>query len=224
MNDLTLCQSCGNEAIARVHSQWLCARCGLERTAAVAGMAGAGAGATSRTWRGAIKTALGSGLVAKMLVGAAAVAAVSSAVSADTPPTTTPPETVPVVSTPVGPPSDPVPGTLPPTADDQATDATTPGVVPAEQGNNPDDAMPPEVSAYVAAVNAWSACIDTAVHEFATAPGGGFDPFTACPDKPDAPGLYFGNPPGSAGRPDDPGSQGNGEGPPENPGEQGRGR
>ncbi len=88
MNDLTLCQSCGGEAIARVHSEWLCARCGLEKTAATAGLATEGAGGPSRTWRGAFKAAVGSGLAAKVLIGAAAVAAVSSAVATDAPPTT----------------------------------------------------------------------------------------------------------------------------------------
>ncbi len=83
--------------------------------------------------------------------------------------------------------------------------------------------MPSEVSAYLAAVNEWTACIDTAVHEFAASrTGTSFDPFAACPSKPEPGTFSVGNRPAHAGRPEDPGSQGNGR--PDDPGEQGQDR
>jgi len=81
--------------------------------------------------------------------------------------------------------------------------------------------MPDNVSEYVAAVHAWSACVDAAVHDFAsTRPTGsrGFDPLGACPDRPEPQAFNIGN---AKGRPDDPGSQRyDAPGPPEDPGSQ----
>ena len=236
MDEITLCQSCGNEAIARVHSQWLCARCGLHRTHAVAGI-GSSSGNShtgrARSWR-AVKAAIGSGLVAKVLIGAAALAAVGGAVATDAPPVPAPPASTPP-SPPVGPPMSPLPGELPEVAADQAVAATTPGVIPAERGSagippaGTPAQIPTNVSLYIEAVHGWSACIDARAHEFAEPlMAVGINPFEACGDRP-TPGQFniantLGRP-DWAGRPDDPGSQaGDPPGKPDDPASSGSGR
>jgi hypothetical protein len=73
--------------------------------------------------------------------------------------------------------------------------------------------MPDNVSEYVAAVHAWSSCVDAAVHDFAsTRPvaGQGFDPLGECPGRPNPSEFNLGNAygrPEQTGKPDDPGSQ-----------------
>ena len=237
MDEITLCQSCGNEAIARVHSQWLCARCGLHRTNAVAGIGSSGGSSRpgpARSWRGAVRAAIGSGLAAKVLIGAAALAAVGGAVATDAPPVPTPPASTPP-SPPVGPPLSPVPGELPEVAADQAVAATTPGVIPGERGSagilsaGTPAQIPTNVSLYIEAVHDWSACIDARAHEFAEPLlAVGLDPFAACGDRPTPGQFNIGNAlgrPDSAGRPDYPGSEdGNPPGKPDDPGSRGSGR
>lgn len=209
-----------------MHSEWLCARCGLHRTTMAAGIASAAdqPAGPARTRHRALKAAIGSGLTAKMLIGAAALAAVGGAVATAPPPVPVPPDPVPPVSTPAAPPAAPVPGELPPPANDRAAEVTTPGVIPAGRpagSPSPDlsdqASMPDNVAVYLEAVRDWTACIDLAVHEFATTrPGiGGFDPFAACPDRPQPSAFALGR---AVGRPDDAGSQRNDHGRPTDPG------
>lgn len=231
MEDMTLCESCGTEAIARVHTSWLCARCGLERMTTVAGLDATDGTRSAGTWRRAVRAAIGSGLTAKILIGAAALATVGGVVATESPPADTPPSAPPPVSTPVEPPDTPAPGPLPGVADDIAHAATTPGVVPADQGDAPDPdpadspPQPSNVSSYVTALHEWTACMDEAVRQFATVrTAGGFDPFQACPDRPDPAafdlGAAYGRP-DAPGRPDEPGSQrDDAPGRPDDPGSQ----
>jgi len=233
MNKTTLCESCGNEAIARLHREWLCARCGLARTTIATGAATAtdrAAGGSTRTWQRALRAAIGSGLAAKLLIGAAALAAVGGAIITNPPPDVSPPPTPSPETTPVGPPTSPVPGDLPATANPSAVEATTPGVVPKNQVNNANaqeksSGETHNVADYLAAIQEWNACVDGAVDDFVIdrpATRDDFNPFSACAERP-KPGDYgLGSavgPPDGAGMPDDPGSQRNEDpGQPEDPG------
>jgi hypothetical protein len=197
MHEATLCEVCGQEAIARVRHEWLCARCGLHRTTVAAGLdplnADATAGPAGR-WRGAFKAAIGSGLAAKVLIGAAALAAVGGAVATDAPPPTSPPPSRPPVSTPAGPPETAVPGTLPDVASDVARTAPHPDrigpdpVQTQDQGQGTQNAggMSTEAAKYVAAIHVWSECLDRQVRAFSALRRGdrsGFDPFESTLDS-----------------------------------------
>ena len=144
-----------------------------------------------------------------MLIGGAALAAVGSAIITDPPTSLTPPASLPPTTPPTGPPTSPVPGELPPTTNERAAETTTPGFVPADEGNAGDVAL------YVADVRAWTECVDKAEHTFDAIRDGtrpGFDPFDACTDRPDprAYGFVDDNGPLDLGRnSDDPGSQRN---------------
>ena len=225
MDETTLCELCGSEAIARLRSEWLCARCGLARATITTGPASAIAGGVAvgatRRWQRTLRTAIGSGLATKILIGAAAVAAVGGSIITNAPPDLTPPPTLPPMTTPVGPPAAPVPGELPPTVDQLAAAVTTPGMVPNDRGNadarqeQSSGATPNDVADYVAAIQEWNACVDGAVGDFATdRPGtsGRFNPFSACAKRPQPADYGLGGAPGAdggAGKPDDPGSQRN---------------
>ena len=206
-----LCESCGNEAVARVRGEWLSARCGLHRTTIAAWLGtdpDQADGGPSRSWSKVLKAAIGSGLAAKVLIGAAALAAVGGAIVTDTPPVTAPPPSTPPVSVALGPPPTPVPS-LPPQAADVAVAAVPEEHVPAAQDDvanaGPEIAVPDEVVDFLVEVNRWSTCIDETVHEFAASSAadkkGGFD-FDDCGPRPDFYARTF-----AVGRPEEPGSQ-----------------
>ena len=221
----TLCESCGKDAIARVASKWLCARCGgLQQTNASAGIGTtpdeASPGPT-RSWRGITRAAVGSGLVAKVLIGAAALAAVGGAVVTDVPPPTFPPTSTPSTSTPADLPVKIVPS-LPPSASETARDATPEKSIPpttASSGPTSSEAAE-QAAAVVEEARLWNACINDAVHAFAigaSASGSGFDPFDHCGERPKFSNAEAGTRSGGVGPPDVIGPA-EGTGPPDNPG------
>lgn len=242
MDKTTLCESCGNEAIARLHREWLCARCGLARTTIATGPGAATDRATAgsaRRWQRALRAAIGSGLAAKLLIGAAALAAVGGAIITNPPPDVSPPLTLSPETTPVGPPTSPVPDDLPPTANQDAVDATTPGVVPKNQVNagnaqeRSSGATPDNVAEYLAAIREWNACVGGPVDDFVIDRPGTrdrFNPFSTCSGRPQPAdyGLAAAlGPTDGARKPPDPGSQRNelpgqpaDPGPPDSPGSQ----
>ena len=168
-----------------MRGEWLCARCGLRRTTSGDGPPNVGR-SRRRTWSRALKAAIGSGLVAKVLIGAVAVAAVGGAIVTENPPVTVPASTPPASTlagpTPAapGPADTPVPS-LPDPAADRAGESVPSDHVPAEQAhrpfNVPGNGMPPPVAAYVGEVHRWSECVGESLREFeAGRPGANGDP------------------------------------------------
>lgn len=206
LEEIAICRVCRDDAIARMDGVWLCARCGLQGTTA----SSPSRSAEDTGWRHrrvALRTALASGLAAKVLIGAAAVAAVGGAVAGTTVPQPDfphPPATQP-------PPQSPLTQDVPPTPSDgtEAGGVAAGGQITPASGSLP--GTPPEpIASFVEGVLEWSACVDAAVHAFAESPPGtGFDPFAECPDRPVPPGAANAQRgrPEFAGRPDDPGSQ-----------------
>lgn len=233
MDGTTPCESCGREAVARVHTQWLCARCGLHRTAVVAGLRSDAAEATSpvRSWRTPLKAAIGSGLAAKVLIGAAALAAVGGAVATDPALDLVPPSDPPPTVAPIVPATSSLPEDLPPSTNATAAETTAPGIGPADADNasRPIDVAenPANVQNYIEAVHEWSGCVEKAEHNFANlrpVSGERFNPFDACGERPNPRLFGVGSEspdsaetsddsalqrPDHAGPPDDPGSQSN---------------
>ena len=148
------CRNCGAPAAVRMQGLTLCAKCGLERSS----------GGTNRIrLRTALLGILSSGFLAKMLIGAVAVAAVGGvAVSvprqAAEPPTGATATTQTVLQT-----------------DASLLDLDLVESVPA------DDAFLERIHEYVEAVEQWGDCVSVAARDHS---GGPFDPNAACGEMP----------------------------------------
>ena len=149
------CKSCSAPAAVRMQGISLCARCGLERSS----------GGTSRVSRRmALLGILSSGFLAKMVLGAVAVAAVGGVVVSGNGNAGAPPAT---------------------TATAQTLLQTQAPVLAADlvPSISADDALVERVYEYADAVQRWGDCVSAAAREHS---GGPFDPKATCGATPDA--------------------------------------
>ncbi len=187
-----------------MRGRWLCARCGLVE------MGRPDDGRRRRTLRAAVTAFIGSGLAAKLLIGAAAMAAVGGVIVADPGinPAGQPDETTTTASS--------VPAPSPP-----GTEAP-PSPGRAGVSSNPTgDSIPPGDPEFVAEVQAHAECVAEAARAFAEQEDdteGGFDPGACGPP----PGSRAGAPPGPPAKDTEPPDSVPG-GPPEDAGSKARG-
>ena len=145
------CKDCGAPAAVRMQGVSVCGRCGLERSSR---------GTNHMSWRTALLGILSSGFLAKMLLGAVAVAAfggVAVSLPADAP--EAPPASAQTL--------------LQTDAPFVETDLVQPVLA--------DDALLERVHAYVASVQEWGDCVSEAARDHS---GERFDPKEACGDTP----------------------------------------
>lgn len=192
------CASCGGAALAKVGGRWLCARCGLEETA-VAGAPAAGRPGTSRPLRRSAAALIGSSLAAKILIGAAALAAVGGVLVADP---GSHGSTPPRVTTTAASRADAAATTAPAAVDRDATPAPA-SVVPAGDGPPSETPgageMPPDVARFVDDLQDWADCVQEQAQQFAASrpdPGSGFDP-AVCGERPAPPAASPATPGGA---------------------------
>lgn len=200
----TLCAMCSKEAVANLHGRWLCAQCGLHQTTVAAGLERPSP-SYSRPRRRTIVAAFGTGLAAKILIGAAALAAVGGVIVAD-----------PHLAG--GDPAQPTEASSPPTSaavttTGPPTSVNTPDTAAIGAAEGPEPGLPPSVNEFVIVLDQWAECIADTARTFASArpePGQGFDP-SACGPRPEAPVPDHARtqqdpgPPEWAGQPQDPG-------------------
>ena len=149
------CKYCGAPAAVRMQGVSLCARCGLERSSG---------GTNHITRRTALLGILSSGFLAKMVLGAVAVASAGAV----------------AVSRPAEPADAPM---VNPTATQTLLQSEAPLIETEVVETLPPNALLERVSAYAESVQKWGECVSDAAREHS---GGPFDPKEACDDMPAA--------------------------------------